>query len=78
MMCMLLCTILRYEEFYFLLLKDFLELDPIVLQAYVYVCPEGNLCGLFERIPPHVSAAWLSYMIGNNKMLDVSKENVSR
>ncbi len=64
-------------ELFFSQLDEMFELDPMVLLAFVYICPETNLCALFEKILPHVSTAWLLNVIGDRIQQGVSRENVS-
>ncbi len=64
-------------ELFFSRLEEIFELDPMVLLAFVYICPEADLCALFEKILPHVSVAWLLYVIGDLIQQDLSRENVS-
>ena len=66
-----------YVELFFSQLEETFELDPMVLQAFVYICPEAGLCALFEKILPHVSIAWLLYVIGDLIQQGILRENVS-
>lgn len=50
----------RFIEEHFELMKPLVEVDPLFLQAVVYVCPKKELPGLTKQIPPFVSATWLS------------------
>ena len=34
-------------------------LDPLVLLAFVYVCPKAELPAVFEKISPYFATAWL-------------------
>ena len=34
-------------------------LDPLVLTAFVYVCPKADLPAIFERISSYFATAWL-------------------
>ena len=41
-------------------MKPLVAVDPLFLQAVVYVCPKKELPKLTKQIPPFVSATWLS------------------
>ncbi len=53
------CSIDRYYS----MMKPLAELDPLTLQALVYVCPDRDLSKLLLWIPPNVSTAWLSFLL---------------
>ena len=44
-------------------MKPLAQLDPLTLQALVYVCPDRDLSKLLLWIPPNVSTAWLSFLL---------------
>ncbi len=39
------------------------KMDPLTLQAFVYICPDHELGSLFALIPPHVATTWVSYLL---------------
>ena len=53
----------RLVEQHYFDLKNLFDLDPLVLQAFIYICPVADLPQLFKEIPPHLSVTWLSYLI---------------
>ena len=55
----------RYVKQYYPMVKSLIDLDPLTLQAFVYICPDADLSDLFARIPPNVCTAWLAYMMTN-------------
>ena len=42
-------------------------LDPLLLTAFVYVCPISELHSLFARIPSFFATAWLIKDVKDNK-----------
>ena len=42
-------------------------LDPLVLLAFVYVCPKAELPAVFEKISPYFATAWLIKRVKDNR-----------
>lgn len=42
-------------------------LDPLVLIAFVYVCPKAELPAVFEKISPYFATAWLMKSVKDNR-----------
>jgi hypothetical protein len=40
-------------------LEPLMVLDPLVLTAFVYVCPKAELPAVFGKISPYFATAWL-------------------
>ncbi len=55
----------RFLEKHYANVEALLHLDPLTLQAFVFVCPDEYLAELFCRIPPNVCIAWLSFLMTN-------------
>jgi len=57
-------------------LKPLAAVDPLFLQAVVYVCPNKELPALVKQIPPFVSATWLSSTISDSKYQFLTTDEV--
>jgi len=51
-------------------MKPLAAVDPLFLQAVVYVCPQKELPGLMMQIPAFVSATWLSSTVHDSTTLN--------
>ena len=60
----------RFIEEHFERMKPLAAVDPLFLQAVVYVCPVKELPGLLKQIPPFVSATWLSSTVHHSATLN--------
>ncbi|XP_064403130.1 E3 ubiquitin-protein ligase RNF213-like isoform X2 [Halichondria panicea] len=40
-----------------------MKMDPLTLQAFVFICPDHELDNLLALIPPHVATTWVSYLL---------------
>lgn len=41
-------------------LKQYLELDPLLYQVFMYLTPENEFPAMCERVPISLSAVWLA------------------
>jgi hypothetical protein len=48
-------------------LEPLMVLDPLVLTAFVYVCPKAELPAVFEKISPYFATAWLMKRVKDDK-----------
>ena len=49
-------------------LEPLMLLDPLVLTAFIYVCPQAELPALFARIPSYFATAWLFKKVKDNRV----------
>ena len=42
-------------------------LDPLVLLAFVYVCPKAELPAVFGKISPYFATAWLMKRVKDDR-----------
>ena len=57
-------------------MKPLAAVDPLFLQAVVYVCPNKELPALVKQIPPFVSATWLSSVIFESFSLSMDEVRI--
>ena len=60
-------------------LESLMMLDPLLLTAFVYVCPKCELHILFEKIPSFFATSWLIKDVKDNRYFyrnDVSMTSV--
>ena len=56
-------------------LSDLFQHDPVLLQAFIILCPSDDLSVLITRIYPNFSLSWLTYIaseIEKMSIIDVS------
>lgn len=64
----------RFVEAHFSRMQTLFILDPLFLQTFIYLTPQKDLPVLFKRIPPYLSATWLSQKA--NKIHSLNKDEV--
>lgn len=53
-------------------------LDPLVLIAFVYVCPKAELPAVFEKISPYFAIAWLVKSVKDDRFFLRSDVSICR
>ncbi len=53
------------------------KMDPLTLQAFVFICPDRELGSLLALIPPHVATTWVSYLLQEFGYRPSTKDQVS-
>jgi hypothetical protein len=43
-------------------------LDPLVLLAFVYVCPKAELPAVFGKISPYFATSWLMKRVKDDRL----------
>ena len=58
-------------------LAPLMILDPLLLAAFVYICPRAELCSLFMKIPSFVATAWLLKLIKDSRSFGREKVSIT-
>ena len=53
------------------------KMDPLTLQAVVYICPDHELDSMFALIPSHVATTWVVYLLDVFRYRLSSKDEVN-
>lgn len=56
------CNLCRFFRKHYPDLLDLFQCDPVLLQAFIILCPIDELSVLIITIPPYYSLSWLTYL----------------
>lgn len=64
------CVHFRFVDTYYHDVQPYLDLDPLLRAVFISLTPEAEFPLLCERMPPYLTAAWLTKCILESKRVD--------